>query len=406
MEDTDGRARFEGRVRALEDLGHRGSATDHEGRAADYLAGELERAGWRARLEPFEGYTAHGARLLVHLLVAVAGLALIGLAPWATLLLGVAVLASFAGEADTRWLMLSQLASSAPSRNVVAELPARGRPAQRTVVLMAHMDSQRTGMMWRGDLVDRLATLYQRVPGPLRAPAFPVTAALLVQCLLGAAALLWPAAGWPHAGAIAVGVVYLVAFVLLADWARGDFVPGANDNASGTAAVLELAERWRRGPVPGVELRLVLTGCEESGLDGAAAWCRAHAELVASGRAVFLNVDSLGYGAPRFVGREHSLAGRPQRYPPALLAVCDRVAAEQGLEDAGPHVLPTYSDGLALLVHGLPGATVLAFEDGVHLPNYHLPTDTADRMDFAVAWLGVEYAWALLQALAAIEIES
>jgi hypothetical protein len=82
------------------------------------------------------------------------------------------------------------------------------------------------------------------------------------------------------------------------------------------------------------------------------------------------------------------------------LEICAAVAAERGLESAGPHQLPVSTDGLAFLVRQVPGVSLLCFDDDHHMANYHQLTDTADRLDFDVAWEAVGYAWAVLQRMA------
>ena len=76
---------------------------------------------------------------------------------------------------------------------------------------------------------------------------------------------------------------------------RGSDVPGANDNASGTAVCVELCREPRRAAArraPGSFV--LLTGCEESGLLGAQAFLRARDT---SGW-LFLNFDNVGAGGP------------------------------------------------------------------------------------------------------------
>ena len=45
-------------------------------------------------------------------------------------------------------------------------------------------------------------------------------------------------------------------------------MPGANDNASGVAAVLDVARALAAEPLDHVEVHVGLVGCEESGMGG------------------------------------------------------------------------------------------------------------------------------------------
>jgi hypothetical protein len=66
----DERAHYRRRIRELEVLKHRGSGTDHERRAADYLVGELKSLGLDADVEPFPGGRSWAWRHLLHVVVA------------------------------------------------------------------------------------------------------------------------------------------------------------------------------------------------------------------------------------------------------------------------------------------------------------------------------------------------
>jgi hypothetical protein len=223
--------------------------------------------------------------------------------------------------------------------------------------------------------------------------------AMAAQALVGAVAL-WgvspavTAAGW------ALLAVYALFGALFGQMAAGSFVPGAADNASGAAAVLSLASAWCRDPIDGVELVPLLTGCEETVLLGAAAWADRHRDELRAVPTLFLNLDGLGFGPPRFLGWDVPALGLPVAYPPALLDTARAVAAEQGLTNAGPCGLPALTDGLAFLKRGILGLTIIGCRDNGRLPNYHRMSDTADAIDWNGAFAGLDFAWALLRRLA------
>src|SRR5207244_13421157 len=80
------------------------------------------------------------------------------------------------------------------------------------------------------------------------------------------------------------------------DIATSRTVPGASDNATGVAALIELARRFAAAPAPGVELVLLAPGCEESGMGGMAAFLRDHAAELRSLSTLVLGLDTLGAG--------------------------------------------------------------------------------------------------------------
>lgn len=399
--DGAARERYRSRVLALEGLGHRGSTTEREAEAARYLVAELRGLGLRAELEAFPGSGSMGARLCLHVVLALIGAALLWLAPVASAALGALALVSLVVEQSTRARLLGWFLVRRPSANVVARREARGGRARRRLVVLAHYDTQRTGLMWREGLVRRIAPLLSRSPGVTKSPLFPVMLAMIGVPVAGVLGLLVPDTVAVSVLGVITLVILGVATLVLAEWMVGPYVPGACDNASGTAAVISVAEAWCAQPsAPEVEVVFLLTGCEETGLLGAAAWADAHRQELGDTPTTFVNFDSLGYGRPRFLGREHSLAGVPVSYPADLVALCGAVATEHHLEGAGPHTLPVATDGFALLARGIPGVSILTFEDDGHMPNYHQLTDTSDRMDFDVAWSAVRYGAEVVQRMA------
>lgn len=78
------------------------------------------------------------------------------------------------------------------------------------------------------------------------------------------------------------------------------------------------------------------------------------------------------------------------------LIQCGETARRMGLKGAGPHTMPTFTDGLAFMSRGMEGISVLTFEDGVTMPNYHQMGDTSANMDFDMGWGAVEFCWELL----------
>lgn len=395
MTDED-RTRYRRHVSDLAAFGHRGSATEHERRAADYLVSELQSLGLTPIREPFRGARAWGGRHLFHVAVAAAGACCLWSLPIVSTVLGLVALASFWAEGMTHGPWLTRLLVQAASENVVVSLAETDSPRLR-IVVSGHYDSQRTGLIWL--LAGWLAPWQWRLPVALKSPLLPLAGLMVAQALLGVAALAGLAplvvtlAGW------ALLSIYVIYAALFGQWALSPSVPGAADNASGAAGVLAIAQEWQRNPLPGVELVLLLTGCEETGLLGATAWAERHRSEIQTMPTVFVNIDCIGMGPTRFLGWEVPVVGHPVPYPPELTAIAKSVATEQGLTNPGPHSVPGPTDGLALLSRGLPGITVVGFQDRGHFPNYHRMSDSADAVDYESACRGVKFAWALLRRL-------
>ena len=382
--------RFEKRVRELEAFGDRGSASANEHRAAEYLARTLRETGIEPIVEEFRGARSMAARLLVHVIVAGAGAALFWRLPVATVVLGAAALVSLVVEQNLCRVFLSWPVCRARSRNVWGRVTGSPNPRRR-VVLCAHYDTQHSGWVWA--ISRRMARLGYRSPLLLKPPMLPVAGLMAAQIVLGAAAMAMGVTTPLATLCAALLLAYAVVAILFIQWAMGRPIPGAADNASGVAAVLDIAEEWSANPpVDGAELVFLLCGCEESGLMGAAAWADAHCQELKALPTTFLNIDGIGFGPPRVLGAEVPAAGIPLRADPGVLELCLEVAREMGLSSIGPHALPGPTDGLAFLARGVRGASIVGFKDWGVLPNYHTFRDTFQNMDRPEALAGMEFA--------------
>ena len=114
---------------------------------------------------------------------------------------------------------------------------------------------------------------------------------------------LGPAPELARAG-LAIGAL---GTALVADIWRSETVPGANDNLSGVAGLVGLAELLREQPVPGLRVLLVSCGAEETLQDGIRAFVARHRDELDPARTAFVNLDTVG--SPHLVLLEARGAG-------------------------------------------------------------------------------------------------
>lgn len=177
---------------------------------------------------------------------------------------------------------------------------------------------------------------------------------------------------------------------------NGRIYPGADDNASGTAALLALALHCVAEPFRH-DLVLAAFDAEEAGLQGARAFLASG--LVPKDRiAVNVNLDMVARGDKG----EIYMAGT--HHYPALRPLLEPVAAAAPIGVRLGHDLPGSGDDDWTLQsdHGefhKAGVPFVYFGVEDH-PDYHQPTDTADRIDpgFFAKAVGV-----VLDALAALD---
>lgn len=198
--------------------------------------------------------------------------------------------------------------------------------------------------------------------------------------------------------------------------------PGANDNGSGTAAVLELARMFKGVvPVPGNELRFVLFVNEEPPyFGGEGMGSRHHARaLKAGGQHVeaALILETIGY---------YSNARNSQRYPPGVSAfypdqgnfiafvgtlgssglVRKTVAAfrKASTFPAESLAAPSFVKGVTWSDHtsyNKEGYDAIMITDTATMryPHYHRGTDTPDKLDYASMSKVVEGMASVIQGM-------
>ena len=171
---------------------------------------------------------------------------------------------------------------------------------------------------------------------------------------------------------------------------------GADDNASGVAGLLELAEAFSRPEArPARSLLFLVPSGEEKGLWGSAYWVR-HPTVPLRAVVADLNLDLIGRNWTDSVivtGPEMSTLGETLRrvtaaHPELRMApVADRWPEER---------IFYRSDHYNFALGGVP---VLFFTSGTHT-DYHQPTDAADRIDAEKAARLVRYVFHIGAAVA------
>jgi Zn-dependent M28 family amino/carboxypeptidase len=186
--------------------------------------------------------------------------------------------------------------------------------------------------------------------------------------------------------------------------------PGADDNASGAAALLELA-RVLQGRAYRRTLKLVFFNAEEVGLVGSRRWIVEHAPVDRRDEVrvvAMLSLEMLGYFSDEPGGQRSPLPAIPGAFEPptvgdfiALASTASHAGLveriEASMRRAAPglkvfsaaRVVPDFpltprdilrSDHGAFLMAGLPGVMVTDTAD-FRNPHYHQPTDTIDTLD-------------------------
>jgi len=182
-------------------------------------------------------------------------------------------------------------------------------------------------------------------------------------------ATLDAAAPGPSASILVIGAHF--------DTKGGTGSPGANDNGSGTAVVLELARCLaEEGPLPGLQVTFVLFGGEERLVDGTDLHHFGSRHFVANlspeNRARLRGaviVDMVGVGSQLYA---RTMGIGPMDLCNALLSHAARMGIRLPYLKSG-----SYSDHEPFETAGLPAVWLEVKDD----PWYHTPQDSYDKID-------------------------
>jgi peptidase M28-like protein len=374
----------------------RGSASEGERRAAEWLAGELREAGARdARVE--EEPEANGTFWWPIGLLAGAG-AVAGLAARRggratralAALTGAAASALIADELPPGRRRFRRLLPRRSAHHVLAEI---GPPdAERAVVLMAHHDAAHTAFFFNPAITETVGEsapwvfenndtspplMWPTVAGPAIVAA---GAALDSRKLttLGAAVSAAAAAFMAHIGA-------------------GDVVPGANDNGTGCIAQIALARALAEMPPENTRV-LFLSTSEEALCEGMGLFMERHASELPVDRTFFLCLDTVG--SPNLLALRGEGMLNLREYPAQSLELIDSTADELGIEMPFRNLrLRNATDGIFPLAAGYQCVSIASCNEWKNPTNYHWKTDMPDQVDYETVADAVRLSEAVIRKL-------
>jgi len=266
--------------------------------------------------------------------------------------------------------------------------------AARTLVFTAHHDAARGGVIFRPELMTWVADAW---------PDWYATQETSPQIMrlvaAGPALVAFGAAAGARPLRRAGTAVAMLSALAFADIATRDVVPGANDNLSAVAALLELSRRLATYPPAGLRVLLVSTGSEESSMEGMRGFVARHGCELDPARTTVVVLESIG--SPELVLLEGEGMMRMHDYDPGAR---DELAA--AAREAGEPLRRGLRSGLAtdaLIAHkaGLPTATLASVDRYKMAANYHSQRDLPHRVDYGTVAAAVRVCEALIRRAAA-----
>ena len=368
------------RIRELCASPHRGSATPEELAAAAKIAGWMRELGAAdVQQERFRHPGQGGLPFVVHFgLLLLAGLC--GL--WRSdvaLAVSLLVAVSLYGALTMRFRWLGRLTALRTSANVIGRIAPASGSVRQTLILCAHHDTQKPGLLFRQS-VQRAVLALERHPEARNTSPFLLSwLAALAQCaLLGAMAAR---CSWvPPAALLGPIAVHAVTLLVLGQWTwcRG-WVMGANDNATGVAVMLEAGSELVRQPLRHCEVLLLSSGCEEAGCGGVLDFLKRHARELDRRSTAMVVVDTVGAGALRYMTDEHML-GR-HRACPELLSHLEALRGTEAFAAIRPYSMGLFTDATAAMAQGYRAVALIGMDLEWVVRHYHQPSDTLAALD-------------------------
>src|SRR5215218_1662653 len=373
----------------------RGSASEGERRAAEWLAGELREAGARAaRVE--EELRANGTFWWsIGLLAGASALAGLVARRGGALRRGLAAVAGAAGAA----LITDELPPGGrrfrrtlPERSchhVLAELGPED--AERTIVVMAHHDAAHTAFFFNPAITQTVGEAAPWVfeqndtSPPLMWPVVAGPALVAAGAALGSARLT------------DLGIFLSASSAaFMAHIGSGQVVPGANDNGTGCIVQIALARALAQHPPESTRL-LFLSTSEEALCEGMGLFMERHAAELPVDRTFFLCLDTIG--SPHLLVLRGEGMLKLREYPAEALELLDTTAEELGI-DLFPNLrLRNATDGVFPLAAGYQCVSVGSCNQWKNPSNYHWRTDVPENVDYGTVADAIRLSEAVIRKL-------
>jgi hypothetical protein len=330
---------------------HRSAQSEYERDAALYIKGRLEQYTPDVSIEPFhapENYPHLFASYMSEFLIVGA------LAIWWPEMafgygLGVFVLymTEFCGYRG-----LSRFMPQYPSQNVTSRF--LGLRPKSTILIVAYYDSGCATAM----------TAPERIRWLRPAHLFLVTCMVIAMATCAADAFA-PANAVPHiASAVirwaAVAALGAGALMLFLASSNGEDIRGANNNASGVAALLGIAERLKADPIEEADIWIVATGSHEAWMSGLRHFLSLH--RFPKEHTYVLNLEGVG------TGRLHYLKSEGFLYrlnaDPAMTGIANALSAQRPIRAGNLRAIPTA--GHVPLSRGMKAMSIVGLDrDGL-----------------------------------------
>ena len=380
-------------------IGSRAPASENEKRAADYVIDQLKAFGIEDVREQRFNTPRSAGTLFIPILAVASASSVIGRLGRVGRVIGGAGMIWAALEAR-RTLLLDTpsfvpLAVGGESRNVIARIAPSGE-VKRFVFIVAHLDSAK-----------------QRTTVPV--PVVPFVTkpylswALIATALTGIGLILSGLFGRPSTRKTRTtkraknngnpgGVVWGLLGSMIYDETR-PISDGANDNASGVAAALGLAQSLHENPLEHTEVVLLFTGAATAGAIGMTSYLDQYAPP--KDFSTWINLEMVGAtGSTLSYVAKGGLSYFSEYHPAPTITALTNALAEKHPEYGvyGKDVL-ILDETAALRRRGYEAITLAGVDRGGNLPRWHRGSDTPDSISPEHIERAVKFTRVIVDAL-------
>lgn len=365
---------------------HRASGSPNERKAAEHIYQFMRNIGLVAKIDEFKSQQRMTGELITIMAFFIAEVALYFFFPIISIIAGLIGLVLFWGYFTRRFKPLAPLFRHSASWNVVGRF--NNPNAQFKVIFTAHHDTARSGPLWNPKTVANF-----RLNFLIGFFILILLQAVAILTLFSFEAFIFKLL------MIIIGVYVLGNIaVLLISGLKGELVPGASDNASGVAVMLDVAARLKSLTFPEIEFWFVSTGSEEVGAVGMESFMKTYAEDLARDNSYFINFDNLGKGTPHYFLGEGML--NFYKFSRELIAAAEKASERKEFRMITPaQYRLAYTDAIVPAGKGYPAILLLALDERGLIPNWHWPSDTLENVDMSVPQLTSDFALELVNNL-------
>ena len=369
-------------------LPHRGANTDNERLAAEYLQSRFAAHTPQAEIEDFHSIDTYAYLFAAYYVEFVIVALLATWFPWIGLAYGSVIFVMYLAE-FTGYSVMGRFLPQYETQNVMARFMSRD--PKRLLIVTSHYDSPKA-----------TALTHPSRARWLRWAHLGVVFCMLTIIVSCAAAGMGVLEGSEYRADIwlrwvSVAMLMSAALVLYVGESQAEFVSGAVNNASGVAALLQLAESLKEEPPDTTDVWLVATGSKETWLNGMR---RLMLGLnLDKERTYFLNIAHVGAGDLRYVTGEGMMHVFPSSKE--LLKEARELAPEFDATPIKYRGFPT--DALIPLTRGYKAMTIMA-TDAHGLPahwNWH--SDAVSEIQMDVLSRAAAYAEAIVRRVDAYD---